>query len=330
MNTDIRLLVIGCGSIGERHIHNLRALGATEVAAFDLDAERLERVARDCEIRTCGAIHEGLSHRPDAVLVCTPPYLHTSIVQQALLADAHVFVEKPLAHTLDGLDALLIEAGRRRRVVQVGYQLRFHPGLQQLRDLIVRGSIGRPLVARAEFGQYLPDWRPRQDYRCSYTARAAMGGGIILDASHEIDYVRWLLGEVKSVYCAADHLSSLEVDVEDTASLILRLRDGAIAEVHLDCVQRGYARSCKVIGDAGTVVWDYGIGLSLLAGSNPEWQAFPVTTEPNQMYLDEMRHFLECVRGEAEPLVDGATGRRVLEIALAAKRSVQEGRSVRV
>jgi predicted dehydrogenase len=157
-----------------------------------------------------------------------------------------------------------------------------------------------------------------------------MGGGIILDASHEIDYVRWLLGEVKSVYCAADHLSSLEVDVEDTASLILRLRDGAIAEVHLDCVQRGYARSCKVIGDAGTVVWDYGIGLSLLAGSNPEWQAFPVTTEPNQMYLDEMRHFLECVRGEAEPLVDGATGRRVLEIALAAKRSVQEGRSVRV
>jgi predicted dehydrogenase len=325
-----RVLVVGCGSIGQRHIRNLRALGGVHLAAFDAVSSRLQQVAQEQEIAACESVEAGLAQRPEAVLVCTPPHLHAAIAREALEAGAHVFVEKPIAHVLDGVDSLLAEARRRDRIVYVGYNLRFHAGLRALKELVDGGAIGRPLVIRAEVGQYLPDWRPTQDYRTGYNTSAAMGGGIILDASHELDYVRWLGGEVERVYCVAGHLSSLEMDTEDTAAIILRLAGGRIAEVHLDCIQRGYARSCKVIGDEGTLVWDFREGVRLLSGECGTWREFAVSPEPNEMYLEEMRHFLSCVQGECEPLVDGAVGRRVLAIALAAKESAALGREVAV
>jgi predicted dehydrogenase len=324
------ILVVGCGSIGQRHLRNLRALGVVDLAAFDPLPDRLQQVTHDLAVSPCPTLDAGLARRPVAVLVCTPPHLHTPLALQAVEAGAHVFVEKPLAHGRDGLDRLLGEARRRGRVLHVGYNLRFHAGLRKLKDLLDDAAIGRPLVFRAEVGQYLPDWRPNHDYRQDYTANAAMGGGIILDASHELDYVRWIGGEVEAVYCAAGHLSSLELDVEDTAAITLRLASGALAEVHLDCVQRGYARNCKIVGEDGTLTWDYSAGVRWLAADSPTEQVFSLCPDGNEMYLEEMRHFLQCVHGECTPLVDGAEGRRVLEIALAAKQSAALRREVAV
>jgi predicted dehydrogenase len=324
-----RVLVIGCGSIGQRHIRNLRALGVREIGAFDPLAERLEHAARDYGATQHASIGEGLARQPEAVLVCTPPHLHTAVAQQAVDAGAHVLVEKPLAHTLDGLDDLLDAARERNRIVYIGYNLRFHAGLLNLRDLLSAGAIGKLYLIKAEFGQYLPDWRPGRDYRSGYNASMAMGGGIILDASHELDYVRWLGGEVESVFCAAGRLSGLEMDVEDTAAITLYLRNNVLAEIHLDCIQRGYTRNCKLIGEAGTLFWDFKTGVRLLTAGK-EWHEFPLAPDPNQMYVDELRHFGACVRGEEKPQVDGATGKRILEIALAARRSAAAGTRVAI
>lgn len=316
----LRLLVLGCGSIGERHIRNLRTLGVTDLLAFDPLPERAGQMEREFGVQLCPGVQEALSRRPDCVLVCTPPRLHTTLARMAVDAGAHVFVEKPLASALDGVDSLLDAAQEADRVLCVGYNLRFHAGLRKVKELLESGSVGRPLVVRAEVGQYLPDCRPNQDYRRSYTAIAKLGGGIILDASHEIDYVRWFAGEVQSVYCAAGRLSDLEMETEDTAALALRMSDGALAEIHMDCVQRGYARNCKVIGTEGTLIWDFGEGVRHLM-KDGTWHGYPLVPDVNEMYVEEMRRFLACVRGEAVPMVDGATGRRVLEIALAAKES---------
>jgi predicted dehydrogenase len=234
-----------------------------------------------------------------------------------------VFIEKPVASELVGVGELVAEARRQHRVLYVGYNLRFHAGLIKLKSLLDEGVIGKLLMIRAEVGQYLPDWRPTQDYRQGYNVSAAMGGGIILDASHELDYVRWLGGEVQSVFCAAGHLSDLEMETEDAAAIVLHLANGVIAEVHLDCIQRGYARSCKLIGTHGTLIWDFKEGVRWFEGATKAWQEFKIMPEPNEMYVEEMRHVLACVRGETAPLVDGVSGQRVLEIALAAKRSAQ-------
>lgn len=324
-----RVFVIGCGSIGQRHIRNLRALGVREMGVYDPLAERSEQAAHDYGVTRHSGIVEGLASQPEAVIVCTPPHLHTAIARQAVDAGAHVLVEKPLANMLDGLDDLLDTASERNRLVCVGYNLRFHAGLVKVRDLVHGGAIGKLYLIKAEFGQYLPDWRPGRDYRSGYSASMAMGGGIILDASHELDYVRWLGGEVESVFCAAGRLSGLEMDAEDTAAITLYLRDNVLAEIHLDCIQRGYTRNCKLIGEEGTLLWDLKTGVRLLT-ADKEWHDFPLSPDPNDMYMDELRHFGACIRGEEKPQVDGATGKRILEIALAARKSAVAGTRVAV
>jgi predicted dehydrogenase len=320
----MQILVIGCGSIGERHIRNLCSLGLSDIGAVDPLATRLDTVARNYDVRPHGSLQAGLEKKPDAVLVCTPPHSHIPVAKQAVSAGCHVFIEKPLSNTLDGVDEFLADAAVRGRIVYVGYNLRFHTGLRRLKQRLDEDVIGRPMNFRAEFGQYLPDWRPKQDYRQSYTAHAALGGGILLDASHELDYVRWLGGEVESVSCVAGKFSGLEIDVEDMAEITLRIKGNVIADVHLDCLQREYVRACKVVGEKGTLIWDMKQGVRHYDASTAKWEDEPIAPDPNDMYVEEMKHFVSCVRGEASPLVDGVTGKRVLEIALAAKKSSRE------
>lgn len=326
----MRTLVIGCGSIGQRHIRNLQLLGEQEILAYDLVPGVMHEAVRRYSLTPCGSVEEGLDRKPAMVLICTPPSTHISLARQSVAAGCHVFVEKPLGDRLDGADDLLAEAKRHQAVLCVGYNLRFHAGLLRLKQRLDQGAIGRVMSIRAEFGQYLPDWRPGRDYRHTYTARATTGGGIILDASHELEYVRWLGGEVNSVYCRAGRLSDLDIDVEDVAEITLHMKESVIAQVHVDCVQRGYARNCKVIGEAGTLIWDYKTGVRHYDAAAEQWHDETIVPESNEMYVEELKHFLMCARGEATPVVNGETGKRVLEIAMAAKQSASERCEVRV
>jgi predicted dehydrogenase len=304
-------------------------LKAGKVMGCEPDSARRKLIGQKHGIKVYQNLQESFAQKPDAVLVCTPPYSHIPVALEAINQGANVFIEKPISHTLKGIDELLKRAKQQKLIVSVGYNLRFHPGLIMIKEMLEEGKIGRILSLRAEVGQYLPDWRPWQDYQQSYTAKKAMGGGIILDASHEIDYVRWLAGEVKSVFCAAGKLSDLRVETEDTAEIIMNFRNNLIAEVHLDFIQRGYARSCKIIGEKGNIIWDYPEKCvkTYLARVN-RWETYNVKAEPNDMYLDEIKHFIRNIRLKKNPLVDGIEGVKTLKVALAAKKSAKIGRVV--
>src|SRR5262249_30026105 len=138
----------------------------------------------------------------------------------------------------------------------VGCNMRFHPGPARVKQLLEEEALGKILFARIHAGSYLPEWRPGSDYRSNYAAKAATGGGCLLDCIHEIDLARWYLGEVESVYCCAGHLSSLEMETEDVASLICQHTNGAVSEIHLDYVQRTYERGCQIVGEQGSIFWD--------------------------------------------------------------------------
>jgi glutamate-1-semialdehyde 2,1-aminomutase/spore coat polysaccharide biosynthesis protein SpsF len=261
----------------------------------------------------------------DAVFICSPPVYHLRQALESLRTGSHLFIEKPLSHSLDGIEELVGETRSREQVVQVGYNLRFHPGLRKLKELIETGILGRVLWAQAEAGQYLPDWRPWQNYRESYTARRVLGGGILLDGSHELDYIMWLLGKPAEIMCMAAKVSRLEIDVEDCADILLRFASGAQAVIHLDFVQRERIRCCKLVGEQGSASWNFArqeVQLQLAGEDVP--RSFAYSFNPNDMYLSEVEHFFDCIVNRRRPLahLQGAT--EVLRVAMAAHSSARK------
>lgn len=326
----MKVLVVGGGSIGARHLRNLQALGAGALALVEPNALRRAELSRD-GVQGFAELDAGLEWGAELALITTPSHLH---VEQALAAarrGCHLFVEKPLSHTAEGLAELATEVQARGLITLVGCNMRFHPGPAQVRRLIQAGAIGRVLFARVHTGSYLPGWRPQQDYRFSYSAQAAQGGGCILDCIHEIDLTRWYLGEVDEVFCAAEQLSSMEIDVEDVAMLTCRHSSGAHSQVHLDYVQRTYERGCQIVGEQGSIFWDFRAAqVRLYDAVQDRWEIFdqPEGWQINQMYVDELEHLLGCVRRTEPTTLPIADGLLVMRLALAAKQSARTRCSV--
>jgi len=237
-----------------------------------------------------------------------------------------------LAHDLEGLGKLSGVIEQEGLVSLVGCNMRFHPGPMKVKELLSRDQLGRLLFARLHTGSYLPDWRPGTDYRDNYASREETGGGCILDCIHELDLGRWYLGDVCEVVCVAGHLSSLEISTEDVAVVICRHTSGAISEIHLDYVQRTYERGCQVVGESGTVFWDFNQGIRWYEASDKRWNQYEQrhTWESNEMYLDELRHFVDCVQHRRQTTLPVGEAIEVMKIAVGAKRSARSRSAVRM
>ncbi len=295
----MKVLLVSLGAIGRRHLANLRQLEP------DADVAILRRAVDPAlDEKQLTTLDAALAFAPDAALICSPASQHVAVATALAARGVPLFIEKPLSHNLDGVAELIALAREKRAPLLVGYNLRFSPDLRELRAALHAGRIGRLLHLRAEVGQYLPDWRPATDYRHSVTAQRDLGGGVLLEISHEIDYAFWLAGEVESVTAQIATLGDLECDVEDCADLQLRFRSGALGTIHLDLLDRVPHRTCRLIGTEGT------LSLDLL--SDPA--AIGAT------YLAILRHFLHCARTRTEPEITGDDGLRVLEVIAAARR----------
>ena len=332
-----RVLVVGSGSIGTRHAGNLLALGVERVLVCDPDPGRLAALTSQHSLEGFDSLEAALAAGPDAVLVCTPNHTHVPIALAAARAGCHLFVEKPLSHTLDGVAELRDLVRRRRLTVLGACEMRFYRPVVTLKRLIDDGAVGRVLAVQNEFGHYLPNWRPAEDYRRFYSVSGAEGGGIVLDAIQDLDYLMWFLGDVDRVFCAHARVSDLEIDTEDTANMLLRFRSGALGSLHLDYSQRFKRRRCEVVGSEGTLIWE-GRGkapdlstIECYTAASGQWRQVEAdaVVEPNECYLDEMRHFLRCLDGREAPRMSLDQAEKVLRVALAAKRSGEIGEECR-
>jgi predicted dehydrogenase len=331
----MRVLIFGLGSIGHRHLANLRLIDpSANITVWDQESRLPEcKEFLSSEDHFVSRLEDALAAKPEAALITSPSTLHVDAGLELAKQGVHLFIEKPLSNNLDRIDELLDRCRHHRLVLFVGYNFRFYQPLQVARRALQDGQIGRVLSTRAEVGQYLPDWRPASDYRQSVSAKSELGGGALLELSHELDYVRWLIGEVQTVSSQIGRLSDLDIDVEDTAEIILHFCNGAIGSVHLDMIQRAATRYCRIIGTQGTITWDGGSHqVRLFSSITKTWtDLHPAQSiDRNDMYLRELRHFLDCVKGVSEPIISGEEGRRVLQIALAARQSSIEQRVVRL
>jgi predicted dehydrogenase len=345
-----RCLFVGLGGIGQRHLRNLRALRGDSVIvdAYRVRRERqvlsdvLEVVpGEDLEQKYDVHVHEdlgaALSLRPDVVFVTNPSSLHVDVTRRALLAGAHVLVEKPLSHALEGVAGLVELSKRRGLMVGVAYQLRFHPGFLRTEQVLREGLLGRVLFAESVVGEFLPGFHPYEDYRRMYASRRELGGGVTLSQIHEIDVLLALLGRPERAFSLGGKLSSLEVDVDDVSSSLLDFRgaDGRVLPVrlHQDFVQRPAERRLVLVGEKGKLEWSLsGRYLRRHAGADAapcEVQDFSELPR-NRLFQDELAHFLGCVESGAEPCVPLASGAESLAVALSILESQQSRMPVSV
>jgi len=317
----MKILLVGLGSIGQRHLRNLKALGITEVSAYRARNRDLEDSRLLEGVKVFKDFKDALLAGQDAVVICNPTSDHMNVAITAARFGCNLFIEKPLSHSWEGVEELLCIVRERNLVSLVGFDLRFDPGLGKIKMLIDGGYIGQVVAIQAQVGQYLPDWRPLEDYRKGVSSHVETGGGVILDLIHELDYVSWLNGPVSYITCFADKVSSLEIETEDLAAILLRFENGAIGTVHMDYIQRVPSRTCRIIGDEGTIVWDYyGKKVNWFETKNNDWQEFEYTGfDRNDRFLAEMRHLIACLRGKEQPKVDVFKASQVLKLALAAK-----------
>jgi predicted dehydrogenase len=264
-----------------------------------------------------------LDAKPDGVIISSPTAFHIEQAIKAGQKGCHLFIEKPLSYKLDRVDALIKIVKKEKLKVLIGFCLRFHKQMVKIKELLDKKAIGRVYCARLSAGNYLPNWRPGKDYSKLYNAKKNLGGGVVFDLIHEIDYALWLFGEPIGLNANIFRLSDLKIETEDYAEIFLKFKNSVAVQVHLDYLNRKLKRSCEIIGEFGNIEWDYVKGsLKLIDARNNSVKDFSIKNyDLNDMYVAEMKHFLNCIKGKEKPLIDIYEGKKSLRIALAARKN---------
>jgi predicted dehydrogenase len=329
----MRFLISGFGSIGRRHFRNLVSLGERDIVLHRVGKTTLP-IDEIKDIPVLADIHQALdTWNPDAAIVANPSALHLDIAIPAARQGCTVFVEKPLSHSDNRLAELRQALEEGGVSLSLGFQFRFHPTLQIAADLLHEQRIGVPYAAHVHWGEFLPSWHPWEDYRESYSAREDLGGGVVNTLCHPFDYLRWLLGEVREVRGRTASMRSLDTDVEDMALIGLIFENGCHASIHLDYLQQPSEHTISIYGSKGTLHWDNETAeLKVWTTDSSTWDVYPPPEgfERNDLFLAEMRHFIEVVNGGTSPKSGLEDGVAALEIAMAVHQSHFENEPIKL
>jgi predicted dehydrogenase len=341
----IVVLFIGLGGIGQRHLRNIydkfgdratllayrvRNLRQTISTKLTID-DKVDFIDRYA-VYVSTDLGQVLEQSPDIAFICNPTSLHIPACLAVARAGCDFFVEKPLSNSLDDIEELLSICRGKKLIAQVGNQLRFHPCYKILKKLISEETIGNLLSVHAEVGEYLPDWHKYEDYRQMYASRKELGGGVVLSQIHELDYLYDLFGMPGKVFALGGHLSNLEIDVEDIADILLEMTFKGRrlpVSLHMDYTQCPPSRSCKIIGEQGKIIMDLA-GLTLIVekkGQNKKEYDLG-GFERNQLFVDEIDHFFNCIINRSQPVVTLEDGVNSLKIAIAVRQSIETGQII--
>jgi len=322
-----RLLIAGHGSIGKRHLRIARELLPN--ADILVLRKQPNKDVPQWANRVTTSKSEAIAFKPQLAVIATPATLHLGTASELVRAGCNLLIEKPIAAAPHGVAKFLRDVRAAQLVCQVGYNLRFLPSLAEFRRLIQAGVVGQVLSVRCSIGQYLPDWRPGTDYRQGVSSRKELGGGVLLELSHELDYLQWILGPANWVSAWAGHLSDLEIDVEDSAFLTLgftspTLGRAIVATMALDFFRRDTTRTCIAMGSEGSIRWNAQTDqVELYKADSTSWETvFSQPCNIDDSYRAQFTHFLSCIDSEASPLVNGEAGLAVLNVIEAARKSI--------
>lgn len=325
------VLVIGLGSIGERHVRNLKQLGCNSIYVLRRTNTKPRTISFD-DYNCVFSMNEAISHKIDAAIIASPSNNHTEHLNYLVNKRIPVLIEVPISNKIDLLKKINDHALINKVPILVGHNIKYHPSLKKIYDLVKTNKIGKVHYSRSQFGEYLPDCHPWQDFKKRYEARRDLGGGVILTSIHEIDHAIWLQGKVESVTCISRTLK-FDIDVEDTAIIVMEHEGGSLSEVSLDFIQRVYSRSLQICASEGSLEWKLKTNnLKLYDTETKRWNIL-INDEDydfNKTYIDELINFSEIIFDGSKPVTDLRHSIHVLNVALSAVKSSHEKKTIKI
>lgn len=324
----LKILVVGFGSIGKRHIRNLLELNNIEII---ICTKQKDITKKHCTFFS--SLNDAIADGPDAAIIANNTSDHIKTAIQLSKHGIHILIEKPLSNNLQGINVLTKLVKQKKLITLMGCNLRFHQNIIVIKELIQKNSIGKIISVQAESGSYLPDWHPDEDFKQNYSARDDLGGGVVLTCIHEIDYLYWFFGKVDSVFSITGQFGNLGIKSEDLSAIILKFKNGVIAELHLDYIQKPEIRRCKIIGTKGKIYWDSDSNIvKLFELDKNRWTQKSILKkyERNNMYKNELLHFIECVKKRKNTINPIKQGVDTMKVSLAVKKSSKLGRLLKI
>lgn len=329
-----RAAVVGCGSIGQRHIRNLISLGITDITALRTKAGHHQDLAPELGVNVVGSWEELLSSKPDIAIVSNPTSLHLETSDRLVDQVRGLFIEKPISHSLKGVDELIEKIEKYKTVSFVGFNLQFHPLTMKLKECLSESSFGNPISYQCCMGQWLPDWHPYEDFSKGYYSREDLGGGATRTLCHEINLAIDLLGAPEKVAAFYPQTELLDIDVDAVADIMIYHGSNAISQIHLDFLQRPFHRSGVISCDRGWMSYDF--VTKRITGQREEDDTSEVLWESedydhNLQYVEELRTFIKFVKeGRIRHPYDVREGLRSMQVIDAAFESSRCSRFVSI
>ena len=317
----MNILLIGPGSIGQRHLRNLLYLQYNDITVIS----RAGVLPTEFSSLNCFTTIEGALQNAtfDAAIICTPTASHISSLFTLLKAKVpNIYIEKPVSHSLNGLHEIVKFAASYKNRIVVGYDLHFDPGMQKIKQLLQEEVIGKTVSVNAQVGQYLPDWRPQQNYTTGMSAKKETGGGVRLDLIHEFDYLNRLIGPAEKIFCQFSYTGALDIETEDVCEVLVRFKNNAIGTIHLDYLQQQLVRNCMITGHEGSIHWNLAEQKVTWINKSKQQSTFVYQDySRNDRFIEIMKAFLS---GEDdERLTSLADGIESLRWVVAAKHSAE-------
>ena len=327
----MKVLVIGYGSIGKRHIKNLTKLPNLEL--FVVTNRTTDNFLKKSNCKIFKTIEDAIQVKPSFAIICNVTSLHMKSSLLLAKSGIHLFIEKPLSNSLNNVHYLQKIIKQKKLITHVGCVMRFHPCLQKIKKILDTKKLGKIMSVQVQNGSFLPDWHPYENYKKNYAARKDLGGGVVLTCIHEIDYLNWFFHKVKEVNSFLGKVSNLGITGEDLASFLLRFQSNMVAEVHLDYFQKPAERNGKIIGTNGKLIWDFTTNsVKLYDIDKKRWIEILKSHRfnKNKMYQDELDYFINCINDKKESFNNITKASKVLEIALAVKESDKYKKVIKV
>ena len=326
----MKFLVIGLGSMGKRRIRNLQYLKKNDILGWDLRANRRKECEDKYKIKSYENIDEALTKKPDAIIISTPPDHHLEYQLLATKNKIHFFCEAGIS--TDGFVDLIPMVEKQKIIAAPSATLRFNDSIKKIKELIKKEKIGNIVAFTYHMGQYLPDWHPWENISKFYVGKRKTSATREM-VPFELEWLTWIFGDINKISCMKGKISNLKVDIDDVYQLIFQFKSGIIGHLLVDVISRSPTRIIRIVGEKGTVYWDWMEDIVRLFDSNKEkWFEFEEKkgfkengyVAKENMYIDEINNFINAINGKEKYIYSLEEDFKILKLLEAVEESAEK------